>query len=551
MDVLISKRMMPLFGLLCAGVLMCASALFCPNVALAQSGEASGSARIYILPFEYMDAILIESDGHFGMVDSGEDSDSPDGSDSRYPVRSGTTVGQGVEDQVTAFMQSMGVTSENFDFYIGTHPHSDHIGTAGQIISAFKPARIYTPLYDDSMITNPNALWDNQYVYDLLVSAAQEAQEEYGASFIQRFDESAPVAPEDGSNVGNPYFTLGSAQIDIMNTNGSDALGTFVDANCISLGVKVTAGGATAFLSGDINNLCGAEDALASELGHVDFLKLGHHGFNNSNSIGYIKALSPKFVFQTGRYSTMREELVRALWEIGSRYYSSADVVNDGSAAFEVSLSSAGVTTNGEYYIPRLYSGEWGGGTYHLYRNGVPVLVSGWVRTESGWTWFNADFSSYDSHWVHTGGSWYWIDEYGEMATGWREIDGQWYFFNNSGAMQTGWYDDGSSWYWFGSDGAMTTGWRSIAGSWYCFDSSGAMLTGWKQSAGLWYYLDGSGAMVTGWLNENGSWYYFDDSGVMKANCWMGDYYFLSNGAMATNTVIDGYRIGPDGKWIP
>lgn len=123
------------------------------------------------------------------------------------------------------------------------------------------------------------------------------------------------------------------------------------------------------------------------------------------------------------------------------------------------------------------------------------------------------------------------VDSDGTVATGWREIDGQWYFFDNSGAMQTGWYDDGSSWYWLDSDGAMATGWRSIAGS--------------------WYYLDGSGAMVTGWLNENGSWYYFDDSGVMKANCWMGDYYFLSNGAMATNTVIDGYRIGPDGKWIP
>ena len=77
------------------------------------------------------------------------------------------------------------------------------------------------------------------------------------------------------------------------------------------------------------------------------------------------------------------------------------------------------------------------------------------------------------------------------------------------------------------------------------------MVTDWKQSAGSWYYLGGSGAMVTGWLNENDLWYYFDDSGVMKANCWMGDYYFLSNGAMATNTVIDGYRIGPDGKWIP
>lgn len=69
-DVSISKRMMLLFGLLCAGALMCAALFFCPNVALAQPAEASGSARIYILPFEYMDAILIESDGYFGMVDS-------------------------------------------------------------------------------------------------------------------------------------------------------------------------------------------------------------------------------------------------------------------------------------------------------------------------------------------------------------------------------------------------------------------------------------------------------------------------------------------------
>ena len=31
MDVSISKRVMPLFGLLCAGALMCASALFLPE----------------------------------------------------------------------------------------------------------------------------------------------------------------------------------------------------------------------------------------------------------------------------------------------------------------------------------------------------------------------------------------------------------------------------------------------------------------------------------------------------------------------------------------
>ena len=36
------------------------------------------------------DAILIECDGKFGMVDSGEDNDYPDGSDPRYPDRKST-----------------------------------------------------------------------------------------------------------------------------------------------------------------------------------------------------------------------------------------------------------------------------------------------------------------------------------------------------------------------------------------------------------------------------------------------------------------------------
>ncbi|WP_418617544.1 hypothetical protein [Slackia isoflavoniconvertens] len=120
-------------------------------------------------------------------------------------------------------------------------------------------------------------------------------------------------------------------------------------------------------------------------------------------------------------------------------------------------------------------------------------------------------FEYMDAILIESDGHFGMVDSDGTVATGWREIDGQWYFFNNSGAMQASWYDDGSSWYWFGSDGVMATGWRSIAGSWYCFGASG----------------------------------------VMKANCWMGDYYFLPNGAMATNAVIDGYRIGPDGKWIP
>lgn len=39
--------------------------------------------------------------------------------------------------------------------------------------------------------------------------------------------------------------------------------------------------------------------------------------------------------------------------------------------------------------------------------------------------------------------------------------------------------------------------------------------------------------MRTGWLNDRGTWYYLN-----------------GNGAMAFNTVVDGYVLNHSGKWI-
>ena len=96
---------------------------------------ANNTSKIHFLTLaDNTDAILLECNGKFGMVDSGEDNDYPSGSKPDYPSRPGIVKGNGFEQDVIAYLQAAGVTKDNFEFYIGTHPHSDHIGSADDII---------------------------------------------------------------------------------------------------------------------------------------------------------------------------------------------------------------------------------------------------------------------------------------------------------------------------------------------------------------------------------------------------------------------------------
>lgn len=106
---------------------------------------ADTTAKIHILTLgSGSNAIVLESvddNGQkiFGMVDSGEDWDYPDGSDPRYPLRSGITTSTGYDDEVLSYLDSLGVTSDNLQFYVATHPHSDHIGTGDTIVRLYSP----------------------------------------------------------------------------------------------------------------------------------------------------------------------------------------------------------------------------------------------------------------------------------------------------------------------------------------------------------------------------------------------------------------------------
>jgi glucan-binding YG repeat protein len=184
--------------------------------------------------------------------------------------------------------------------------------------------------------------------------------------------------------------------------------------------------------------------------------------------------------------------------------------------------------------------------------NSKGLLQTGWVKESGQWYLFNKS-GLMQTGWVKDSGKWYYLDNSGTMETGWEKISGQWYYFNKSGQMQTGWEKISGQWYFMNISGQMQTGWEKISGQWYFMNASGQMQTGWERISGQWYFMSASGQMQTGWEKVSNQWYYLNKSGVMQtgwvkvSNKW---YFMYNSGKMASNTTINGYKLGSNGAWI-
>ena len=154
--------------------------------------------------------------------------------------------------------------------------------------------------------------------------------------------------------------------------------------------------------------------------------------------------------------------------------------------------------------------------------------------------------------WRMQNGRWYFILPSGQMVKdGWTTWNGGWYYFGRDGAMVTDFLNFNNNYYYLGNDGKMQTGWLSIGNDYYYFDTSnndhyGAMcINTWVTYEGKYFYFGHEGKMLTGWQTINdqygrAGYYYFYPSGSVT-----GLY-----GYMATNTIIDGFKIGSDGRWV-
>lgn len=230
-------------------------------------------SRIHFLNTGHSDCIILESNGLFAMIDAAEDTD--------YPVDKPHLKLPGYEDIVVKYINEHCKGNDGkitFEFILGTHAHSDHIGGFDTVINQpnvlIKKAFL-KPYYEEDINAYEREKWDNKEVYLQMY----EALVAKNIPIIQSFDRSE--------------IKLGEFNIRFLN-------GSYVKPdkptgeNRNSVVTIVEKDGLKAVLAGDIEKYCGKEKELAPLIGKVDILKVGHHSYSSSSSVLWLKTLSPE-----------------------------------------------------------------------------------------------------------------------------------------------------------------------------------------------------------------------------------------------------------------
>lgn len=233
--------------------------------------------RIHFLNTGGSDAILLESNGKFALVDCAEDTDNPRGFEDLEL--------DGYEDRVVEYVKSVATGEDgkvHLEFVLGTHSHSDHIGGFDTLIldEDIVVEKAYLKVYDESKIKAQEVEeWDNKEVYQQMVDACNQR----GVDII--------------SELPMEKFAFGEMQITFYNTESLNKKNLGENENAV--GTLIEVDGQKAFLAADINNIAGTESAIKDKIGKVDLLKPGHHGYELSSTPAFISTLSPEVAILT------------------------------------------------------------------------------------------------------------------------------------------------------------------------------------------------------------------------------------------------------------
>lgn len=240
-----------------------------PSPAVPGNTAAENGLQVHFIDVGQGDSILAESNGHFMLIDAGENDQA---------------------DTVIRYLKQAGVTS--LDYVIGTHPHSDHIGGLDKVIDEFTIGKIILPPVEHTSRT----------FEDVLNTISNKGLK------ITR-----PV-PGDSYSLGDASFTVVAPVKEYGN-----------DLNNWSVGIRLAYGSNSFLMCGDAESKAEADMIGSGEVLSADVLKAGHHGSSTSTSDAFLKKVSPSYVvIQCGKdnsYGHPHRETMEKLEKAGCQVF--------------------------------------------------------------------------------------------------------------------------------------------------------------------------------------------------------------------------------------
>ncbi|MBR1968978.1 MAG: MBL fold metallo-hydrolase [Clostridia bacterium] len=187
--------------------------------------------------------------------------------------------------KITEYIKSLGI--ESLDYFIGTHPHDDHLGGAAKVIREFSPKEV---LMSDEL--------SDAYFYEELLETLYK-------------ENISVTVPEIGCRYREEDF-------DFKFISPYESFG---DTNDNSLVMMIYFKNTNMLFMGDAEKSV-EEKLLEEEELKADVLKVGHHGSRYASNYDFLRAVEPTVaVIQSEKgnmYGHPHEEAIERLGEVGA-----------------------------------------------------------------------------------------------------------------------------------------------------------------------------------------------------------------------------------------
>ena len=222
--------------------------------------------NVYYLDVGQADSILIENNNKYMLIDAGNNEDG---------------------EKLVTYFKRLGITK--FDIVVGTHAHEDHIGGMDDIINNFEIEDFYMP----EVITTTKTFED---ILDALE--------------VKQIPFQTPTIDSE--------FVFENSKIKVLSVSDDDS-----DLNDNSIVLRLKYGTTSFLFTGDATEKI--ENTILNKEIKSDVLKVAHHGSSTSNSLSFLKRVSPMYavisVGEGNSYNHPHDVILNRLYDLNARVY--------------------------------------------------------------------------------------------------------------------------------------------------------------------------------------------------------------------------------------